>query len=209
LRPLGLDPKRPTVALLPGSRVAEVKRLLPKMLGAARLLRAARPELTFVIPRAKTIPEGLIEGLIARSGLPDVRVLTEAYPDILTACDAGVVASGTATLDAALAELPMVAVYRVGWIASILAHLLVHVDRFSLPNLIADEKIIPELFGTDVDAKAIAAALGRFLDSPEETARVRAKLAAVRARLAGPGVYDRAATAVLGELDHELKPDMT
>jgi lipid-A-disaccharide synthase len=204
LRLAGLSPGRPVVALLPGSRVAEVRRLLPRMMGAVRRLRTARPELQVVVPRASTIPAAMLDGIVARSGVPDVRVVTAPYPpypEILTACAAGAVASGTATLDAALAELPMVVVYRVHASSSILARLLVRVDRFSLPNLIAGEAIVPELFQGAVTEEAIAAELARYLDSAEEAERVREGLRTVRRKLGPPGVIERAADAVIEELD--------
>jgi len=200
LRGAGLDPARPVVALLPGSRRAEVARLLPRMLGAVRRLRADRPALQAVIPRASTIAPAMIEQIVERSGV-DARILTGSYPDILTACAAGAVASGTATLDAALAELPMVVVYRVHPSSSVLARLLVRLDRFSLPNLVAGERIVPELFQGAVTEEAIATELARYLDHPAEAERVRACLRGVRRKLGAPGVLDRAADAVLAAVD--------
>jgi lipid-A-disaccharide synthase len=200
LKRAGVPTGRPVVALLPGSRVAEVRRLLPRMLGAVRRLRAARPSLTAVIPRASTIPARMLDEIVARSGVADVHVVSGPYPEILTACAAGAVASGTATLDAALAELPMVVVYRVHASSSILARMLVRVDRFSLPNLIAGETVVPELFQGAATEEAIAAELARYLDSSAEAERVRQGLRAVRRKLGSPGVLERAADAVLMEL---------
>jgi lipid-A-disaccharide synthase len=201
----GLDPMRPVVALLPGSRLSEVRRLLPRMIGAGKKLQERRPALQFVIPRARTIPEGHLEEYVRASRLPGVRVVADDYPEILTACAAGVVASGTASLDAALAGLPIVVVYRMQPASYLLARLLVRVEHFAMPNLVAEERIVPELLQGECTKEAIAEAVNRYLDDPEEAARVRTRLEQVRRRLGDAGAYERAATAVLQEAEARAK----
>jgi lipid-A-disaccharide synthase len=203
----GLDPSRPVVALLPGSRLAEIRRLLPRMLGATKLLLDRWPGLQFVIPKATTIPGGQIEAYVQESGLPGVRVVTGLYPEILTACTTGAVASGTASLDAALMGLPIAVVYRVHPVSYLLGRLLVRVEHVALPNLVAGERIVPELLQGDCTPRGIAAALARYLAEPEQAARVRERLEQIRRRLGDKGAYDRAATAILREAESELKPD--
>ena len=196
---VGLDPSRPVVALLPGSRAGEAGRLFPIQLDAARELRRSHPSVQFVVPKARTIPEGLLEGLAARAGLSGLKTFEGEYPGILEVADAGAVASGTATLDAALAGLPFVAVYRMQPLSYLIARALVRVDHIALPNLVAGARIVPELVQGGCTPAAIAEALGAFLDDPSRVEVLRSGLGGVRAKLCGDGAFDRAAVAVLEE----------
>jgi lipid-A-disaccharide synthase len=194
---IGLDARRPVVALLPGSRAGEAGRLLPVLLEAARTLTLRHPRVQFAVPKARTIPAGLLEGIAARSGLSSLSTFEGDYPGILEVAEAGAVASGTATLDAALAGLPFVAVYRMHPVSYLIAKSLVRVDHIALPNLVAGGRIVPELVQSDCTPDAIASELGRFLDDPARADALRSGLSGVRARLRGDGAFDRAAAAVL------------
>ena len=196
----GLDPARPVVALLPGSRVGEASRLFPVLLAAASGLQETHPSVQFAVPRAKTIPAGFLQSLAAHAGIAGLAIGDGDYPGILEVADAGAVASGTATLDAALAGLPFVAVYRMQALSYLIAKLLVRVDHIALPNLIAGSRIVPELVQDACTPDAIAGQLASFLDEPGKAVALRSGLSGVRARLAGDGAYDRAAAAILGEL---------
>ncbi len=201
LRRIGLAPAGRVVALLPGSRPSEVELLLPALLAAARILREGRSDVEFVIPRARTLPEGLLEEGVRRAGLEEtVRVHSGDYPSILRACAAGAVASGTATLDAALAGLPTVVVYRMNLLTYLLGRWLVRVDHIALPNLVAGSRVVPELIQGECTPSRIAREIGRVLDDPSRAGEVRAALGEVRGRLGPPGAYGRAAEAVLREL---------
>jgi lipid-A-disaccharide synthase len=173
------------------------------MLGAARLIRDRRPGAQFVIPRARTLPPGLVEDLVRREGPSETLVHEGDYPEILGACTAGIVASGTATLDAALAGMPIVVVYRVRPVTYLLLRLLVSVEHVALPNLIAGRRVVPELVQADCAPERIAGELLGYLVSPARRDRVRKGLAEVRERLGEPGAYDRAAAAVLSEIGAE------
>jgi len=199
LRRLGLDPGRPVVALLPGSRVGECSRLFPVMLAAANALRRTHPAVQFVVPAAKTLPPGFLEAVAERDGPVGLRVHAGDYPGLLEVADAGVVASGTATLDAALSGLPFVAVYRMQPLSYLIAKLLVRVEHIALPNLVAGERIVPELVQGACTPGAVASELASLLDDPGRAARIRSGLAGVSARLRGEGAFDRAAAMVLEE----------
>lgn len=199
LERLSLETGKPLIGLLPGSRRGEVERHMPILLDAASLLRRARPDTQFVIPRARTIPEGLLESHVASSSLPGVRVHFGDYPAVLRACACAAIASGTATLDAALAELPMVVIYRVPSITYAIARMLVHLEQVSLPNLIAGKPVVPELIQGACTPERIAAELDRYLDGSQRAADVAASLAEVRKNLGPPGAFERAAEAVLAE----------
>jgi lipid-A-disaccharide synthase len=200
---LGLDPARPVVALLPGSRVSEAGRLFPVLLAASQRLATTHPGVQFVVPKAQTIPDGFLEGLAARGPLRDLAIRAGAYPGILDVADAGAVASGTATLDAALAGLPFVAVYRMQPISFLIARALVKVDHIALPNLVAGARVVPELVQEACTPDAIAEVLGDLLDDPGRAGEIRRGLAGIRVQLAGEGAFRRAAEAVLEEAERK------
>lgn len=197
LEKAGLDPHGETVALLPGSRRGEIARHLPTLLEAASRLRVKRPEVQFLISRAATVAPGVLEDPVEASGLQGVAVHAGDFPQILTACDAGAVASGTATLEAAMAGLPMVVGYRMAPVSYTIGRALVRVDHVAMPNLVAGRRVVPELIQGAFTAETVASEIERMLDDPDRAAEIRRGLADVRRRLGGPGAYERAADAVL------------
>jgi len=201
---VGLDPEREVIALVPGSRREEVERLLPPMHGAADVLRRRRPDLQFLVPLAPGLPRQVCERIVEADGIKNIRLHSGDFPDILSLCSAGVVASGTASLEAAAVGLPMVVVYRVSPLSYAIGRALIKVENIALPNLVAGRRVVPELIQGRCNAGAIADALARYLDDPEEVARVRRELGAIRRKLGGPGVFDRAAEALLAELSPAL-----
>jgi lipid-A-disaccharide synthase len=200
LRGAGLDPSREVVALVPGSREIEVERVLPTLLRSARIVRSRRPEVQFLIPVAGTVPRSRVEAMIRSDGSIDAVVHGADFPQILGACQAGAVTSGTASLEAALVGLPMVVVYRMRWASYLLARMLVRVEHAALPNLIAGRRIVPELIQREMRPEVVAEHLVAYLESPDRAAAVREELAGVREKLGEPGAFDRAAEAVLAEI---------
>jgi lipid-A-disaccharide synthase len=196
-----LSPDRPVVALLPGSRVGEAGRLFPILLESARRLSESHADVQFVVPAARTLPAGFLAEMLAESGMTGVVLRSGDYPGILEVADAAAVASGTATLDAALAGVPFVAVYRMQPLSYAIAKLLVRVPHIALPNLIAGRRIVPELVQGACTPEAIAGELARLLADPAAAERLRADLAGVATSLRGDGAFDRAAEAILRELD--------
>jgi len=196
----GLDPGRRTVALLPGSRRIEIARLASVMLDAAKILQRDRRELQFLVPVAPGLDPAALRQQVAASGLRDCRLHTGDFPAILSVCDAGVVASGTASLQAAVVGMPMVVVYRVGALSHMLGKMLLRVDSVALPNLVAGRRVVPELIQGELRAEAVAAILADYLDRPGTVEEVRRGLREVRQRLGGGGVFERAAELVLAEL---------
>jgi lipid-A-disaccharide synthase len=201
LERLGLREGRPIVALLPGSRSVELARLLPLMLDAALLLKRRRPDLQFLLPLAAALPEPATRRMVDAAGVQDLVIHRGDFPWLLSVCDAGAVAAGTASLEAAVVGLPMVVVYRLNRLSYLVGRSLVRVDDVALPNLVAGRRIVPELIQSDCTPERIAAGVEAYLDDHERTTRVRAELMQLRDKLGGPGVFDRAADAVLAELD--------
>jgi lipid-A-disaccharide synthase len=138
--------------------------------------------------------------MVGRSKASGVRIVRNAYPGILEVADAGAVASGTATLDAALAGLPFVAVYKMQALTFVIARSLIQVDHIALPNLVAGEGVIPELIQGGFTGETVARGIGELLGDPGRAEGMRRRLAVVRERLRGEGAFERAAEAVLAEL---------
>lgn len=189
------------VGLLPGSRDAEVRRHLPVLLGAAQRIRARRPGTCFALPVAGTIPPGGIAEAVRASGL-SVEVLPgEAYR-VMAAADLLLVASGTATLEAACYGAPMVVLYRLSALSHAIARRLVRgVSHISLPNIIAGREIVRELIQDEATPAAVAAVGLDLLENEVTRAAQRAALLDVRSRLGEAGAGVRAARAVLRERD--------
>ena len=126
------------LALLPGSRAQEIRRIWPPMLAAARLLKERHPRLRLVVPVAPTIDRTLL------GEVPEIELVDGRAPEVLTRADAAIVASGTATLEAALALTPMVVIYRTSWLTWWIGRMLVRVKFLSLVNLISGRAVVPE-----------------------------------------------------------------
>jgi lipid-A-disaccharide synthase len=196
---LGLPEQGPVLGLLPGSREAEVRRHLPILLQAASRLAAAHPDLRLLLGLAPTLDRRAVEAAVARSGL-QVTVLAGRTSEVMRAADLLLAVSGTATLEAAILGTPMVITYRLAALSWLLARLLVRVRFIGLPNLVANEPIVPELIQFDATPARLAAVAEQILESPERQARMREALARVRARLGMPGAAERAAREVLALL---------
>jgi lipid-A-disaccharide synthase len=191
----GLSADAPTVAILPGSRANEVSRILPELVAAAERIAAAVPRAQFVIARAPHLDDRLFEVLRT---VPLRAAIVEGDADtVLASADVALTASGTATVQTALHDTPMVIVYRVSPLSYRLLRRLVKVDAIGMVNLIAGERIVPELVQDAFTAEAVAAEAVSMLTDPARAASVRSGLAKVRARLGGPGASRRAAEAIL------------
>ena len=194
---LGLTPSAPTVALLPGSRPNEVSRILPDLASAARLIRREIPGAQCVVARAPHLDDRLFAAV--RGDDAGVRfTCVEGDTDtVLASADVALTASGTATVQAALHDTPMVVVYRMAPLSYQLARRVVRLDTIGMVNLIAGEKIVPELVQDAFTPEAVAREAISMLTDRERAARIRAGLATVRSRLGGPGASRRAAEAIL------------
>jgi lipid-A-disaccharide synthase len=205
---LGLDPAAPTVALLPGSRPNEVHRIAPTLAEAVPLIRGDVPDVQFVVARAPGLPDELFAPFAASSqlegrdgarpaGRTPLAVLEGATDDVLAGCDIAITASGTATVQCALHERPMVVVYRLSALSYTLGKPFVKVDTYAMANLVAGERVVPELIQSDFTPARVAAEATAFLVDRERYERARRALSTVRERLGAPGASGRAADAVL------------
>ena len=202
---LGLPAEGRVVALLPGSRRGEVGRILPVLRDAALRLAKDDPGLQFVLPAAPTLDPGALRALC---GDAPIRVVAGDLPAVLGAADAAAVASGTATLQVALAGVPLVVVYRVGGLTALIARGLIRVRDVGLVNLVAGRRVAEELVQEACTPDRVAAALRGLLD-PAAAARSRAELAVVRERLGEAGAFRRAAGVALEMLGGAVAPPLS
>ena len=193
----GLTPSAPTVAILPGSRANEVSRILPDLAAAARLIGRGVPGAQFVVARAPHLDHRLFEPVSGANGGARFTVVEGDTDTVLASADVALTASGTATVQAALHDTPMVVVYRMAPLSYRLAKRVVRLDTIAMANLIAGEKIVPELVQDAFTPEAVAREAISMLNDRGRAARIRAGLATVRARLGGPGASRRAAQAIL------------
>lgn len=197
-RRLGADPAHSLIALLPGSRREEVDRLLPPMLEAARRLAGGDARRRFVLGLAPTVSRPRIEAHVAQAGRRLSLELVQGHTyEVMAAADAALIASGTATLEAALLGTPMALCYRVSRTTEVIARLLARVQWIGLPNLVAGRAVVPELMQEQVTGERLATEIARLLEDPVAATAQRAAFKELRARLGEPGVGARAARAVL------------
>jgi lipid-A-disaccharide synthase len=191
----GLDPDRPVVALLPGSRRTELHAILPDLVRAAILIRAKSPDVQFVVARAPHLSGEAFEPLKALGA--GAVVVEGQTDDVLASADVALVASGTVTVQAALHECPMVVVYRLSALTYRLGKPFVRVDTYAMANLVAGRRVVPELIQDDFTPERVAAEALRVMNDPAHAAAVRRDLREVHAKLGEPGASRRAAHAVL------------
>jgi lipid-A-disaccharide synthase len=189
----GIDNDRPLVVLLPGSRANEVRAILPVMLEAARRLA---DKASFAIARAPSVDDAQVRSAVEASGT-DVAIVTDDTYNLIAAGDAVAVASGTATVECALLGCPMVVVYRMSAFSYAIARLLVRVPHIAMPNIILDERIVPELVQGQASPEALAHELSTYLDSPSRCDETRVQLERIVGLLVKPDAAQRAARLVL------------
>jgi lipid-A-disaccharide synthase len=190
---LGLPAGRTTVALVPGSRPGELKRILPHMLEAAERLKARHPDAQFVIPVAPTLAREAVTPFLASHATLDVTLVDGRTDEAVGAADAALVKSGTATLEAGLMLRPMVVVYRLSWLTYLLGRLLVRIAWFSLVNILAGRRVVPELLQGEASGERMAAEVEALLSDRSLRETQLQGLREVRASLGTPGAPTRVA----------------
>jgi lipid-A-disaccharide synthase len=179
----GLVASKQWITLMPGSRPKEVRMNLPEMLWAAEFLGT---DYNFLIPVAPTVPESLIRTLMGKCDLPiaPLYLVPEALP-ALAHSRAGIIASGTATVEAAMMNLPFVMVYRLSPLTYFLGRSAVKVPHFAMVNLIAERRVVPELVQGDFTPTRVVAELKKIIANSQERSAMLAGLNEVRQRLHG------------------------
>jgi lipid-A-disaccharide synthase len=193
----GIALDRRIVTLLPGSRPKEVAYNLPPLLRAADQL-AERIDLQFVVAQAPHL-DTLVAELV---GSRPIRVVAGQTHAALAVSSLALVASGTATVETALLDVPMVVVYRLSPLTYALGRPLVRVPHYAMVNLIAEAPVVPELIQSEFTAERVVTEARRLLDNPVAMERMRSALAEVRGKLGAPGASARAAAVVASYLPH-------
>jgi lipid-A-disaccharide synthase len=198
LKEFGLDAVRPVLGLFPGSRRSEIKRLLPTVLQSAALIRKSKPEVQFILPRASTLSEEFLAPYLAGIDL-DITVVPGRSYDVMRACDTIISASGTATLEIALMQVPLVVLYKIAPLSYQIMSRLIKVDHIALCNIVAGERVATELIQHDATPKKISAEALSLLNDKEKARRMSERLGKIRKRLGGSG-----GSANIAELALEL-----
>ena len=203
LREIDLDPDRPLVGLMPGSRRREFKALLSPILGAARLLQLRNPALQYAVPLASEAYRSTVEQAVRASGLRDVAIYRPTSYAVLSRTQVVVQASGTAALETALLGIPSVIGYRCHLVEyMVVRYLYLHVGYIGLPNILLGEMVQHEFFHRHADAEHLASAAWSLLTDDSRRRAIQNSLATLRQRLGPPDAFSRAAQAVV-----ELLPE--
>lgn len=204
---LGVNPDRPIIGLLPGSRKSEISRLLPQLIGAARKIVQKRPDVQFLLALASTIRPAEVEPYLRdlRELDPSVQIhcRENSTYDIIQLSDLVLVTSGTATLETALLNTPMILVYRLSLFSYVLGRLLIRVPCIGLVNLVAGRKIVPELIQYQANPDRIASVAEEIMENPRRRESMRRELLKIKDKLGDPGSSGRAAGVVMEMLGRE------
>jgi lipid-A-disaccharide synthase len=206
-RRLDLDPSRPIVALLPGSRPNELHRIVPVLAAAVPRIASAVVGTQFLVARAPNLPDSYF--MPFQGSGATVRIVEGATDDVLAASDAVITASGTATIQTALHNRPMVVVYRLSPVTYKLGKPLVRVSMFSMVNLVAGERVVQELIQEECTPERVAAEAVDLLTNHERVGDMKEQLARVREKLGGQGASGRAADAILEVARRNHQPLLT
>ena len=191
-RRFGLKEESTTVGILPGSRISEVGRLLPEMLKACRILTEKLSPLQFVLPLAGTLDPGFVRDILRQFPVK-VNVIQDEIYDVIGVSDAAIVASGTATLETALLETPMVVVYKVSPASYAIGRRFISVEHIALANIIAGRTIVPELIQDEATPERIADEIRDLIVQRGKAREMKLSLAEIRGKLGAPGASLRAA----------------
>src|SRR5262249_27153772 len=189
----GLDPRKPLVALLPGSRRKEVRFILPTLCETAELIARQKPETQCVLPMASGLDRRLLEGIV---GSQPITIVTNDTYNAIRYSRAAIVASGTATLETALLGTPEVIVYRVSKATWLAGKFLLKVRLFGIVNIILGEEVVPELFQDNMTAEKITKTTLKLMDDVWLQSRIRGNYEKLRRMLGTGNVAERVVEAV-------------
>lgn len=186
LQAFSLDSTRPVLGLFPGSRRSEIKRLLPTLLQSAARVQQAMPGVQFILPRASTLSEEFLAPYLEDSEL-EITVVPGRFYDVARACDAIVSASGTATLEIALLQVPLVVIYKIAPLSYQIMSRLIKVEHIALCNIVAGERVASELIQHEATAQRICDEAVALLSDKDKARAMHDRLGLIREKLGGSG----------------------
>jgi len=214
------EDRPPQILLLPGSRKSELKRHLPAMLGALKLIHSQAPSARalMIVPGehllkalywdlARQLPASQLPAsaptleavrVVGRQISENLEIQIGSLPEALARTDIAIAKTGTVTMECAFFGVPAVTLYKGSWLNYQIARHFITVKTFTMPNLLANEEVYPEFLQNDLNAENVAAAALRLLQSPEQRRKIKSKLAEIVASLGKPGAPERAAEAIIG-----------
>jgi lipid-A-disaccharide synthase len=196
---------RNLIGLFPGSRLREIRKIFPVMLEAARLLSRTRPGLRFHVAAASEDLGREMSEMLRGEQSEDrqaIKIRVGQTPALMQQAWAGIVASGSATLEAAYFRMPFVLIYKVAWPTYIAGRLVVDVDYLGMPNLLANKQVVPEFIQHEAKPRAIAKAVGALMEDAKVRDGMISEFDAIIGKLGGSGASERAARAILQEIDN-------
>ncbi len=188
------------VGLFPGSRAREVRKIFPVLIDAARALRKSKSNLRFAVAAASTELAREMEAMLGPHDRQLLQIKLGETTEIMQRAFVGIVASGSATLEAAYFRLPFVLVYKVSWVTYVAGRLLVKVDYLGMPNVLANREIVPEFIQHRARPDDLANAVLRLIDDPNARQQMIWEFDKVAAMLGESGASERAAKAILAEI---------
>ena len=188
-----------TIGLLPGSRMNEVKRHLPPMIEAIPLISKQINPVQFIIPVAPGLDLGEVQNLVG-SKRENIRVVENNIYDVMRISDVVIVASGTATMEAAIMGAPMIVVYRVSPLTYLLGKMLIKVKNIGMVNIIAGKTVVPELIQKDVTPEKITSAVVQILENPSKQEEIKKELNSLKEKIGKSGASFRAAQIIISLL---------
>jgi len=197
---LNLNPAQPIIGLLPGSREKEITRHLPVMVKAAGILFKENNNRQFIILKAPTIEESLIRQCTGNASCP-IRIVEQNSYNAFNAMTACMIASGTATLEAAILKKPMVIIYKTSWLTYGLAKFFIKIPRIGLANIVAGRAVVPELIQNKATPKNIAGEIEKLLSDHKLIHRIQKEFSKFPIWLGEPGASQRAAKIILKEIN--------
>ena len=188
-----IDPQKPLIGLLPGSRKNEILNLLPVMLASADIIKKKNKDVQFILPLGSSVPRDILLGVFNDSGLKDnVKLIEHQVYDTMAYSDMVMIASGTATLETACLGTPMAIIYKVNFITSLLVRLVIKIPYIGLVNIVAGKKVVPEFLQHDAKPKKIARYILEYLQKTEVSEQQKKGLKFIRQKLGQPGAVKRA-----------------
>ena len=196
---MGLPSDALVLGLLPGSRQSEIYQILPSMLDSLKFIAPCMGPLCILLAQAQNVPDGVVQEIVKRSDFP-IHVLKGRAKEVMVASDYLVIASGTATLQAALIGTPMVIVYRVSLLTYLIAKCLVTINFIGLVNILAGREVVPELIQGRMTPENISRSLLALVNNPTRVMRMKTDFQEIRASLGGPGASRRVAEVILADI---------